>query len=676
MSINEQNTVNAKEIYVNELILIDVFAETFTRLLKEMRPFLLNASDKISDSLLIIKEKLCVNKTQYNVLTFITELLKNNFNYILEIMDNFSNITLNLKEKIKEERIKCSKYNKLANEINEKYKTLLKTKKEFHSNAKNAEKETLDSNKSTEICDWEKAVKLKNLLKETKEKYNEYKNILNDINKIIINANESKNILVNSYNEIIKEYNDLFFNYLNIIIEKQKNKIKIDEAIQNQINNSKNIKFEYYNINLYEKPIEIIPFEQYHTILNFNDCEDVVTFNSYTSTIFTMEKYIDEYVSKEELNNEKYKNEIKCNLKQLLSLENDLFNEENQEKILNYINNQNTHQIFILLLTKLRVHGYEKSELFIKTIGECFNKILEEAEKKNDFDIAENCIIISQTFYYKDKNSGNKIYIVEFLKNKWIISLQYWSKRIDLFYIKDIEKIKNNDIEKWKNLDENLKNKKKGDILFSQIATSVHNMFELFNDKNLVLKVVDNILQKYNYLNEGQKNNIYNLIEAGDTYIDKKNETENNLNYREEKNNEIENERKETYNMNENAESNKCIEIHEDKENNEINENLEDKENNQNCNEIHGDKENNENNENNTNTDNNRNCIEIHENKENNNIENIENQENNYNDNEINEATEADENIIKNNNINDNNEIQNLTNPILKDEESNSNSNK
>ena len=348
-----------------------------------------------------------------------------------------------------------------------------------------------------------------------------------------------------------------------------------------------------------------------------------------------MEKYIDEYVPKEELDNEKYKNEAKKNLKQLLSLENDLFTEENKEKILNYINNPLIHKIFLMLIKELRVnYKFEKSELFIKTIGECFNKILEEAEKKNDFDISEDCIMLSLTFYYKDKNSGNKIYAIEFLKNnKWITSSQYWCKRIDIFYMKDIEKIKKSNTMNWENLDMNIKNKKKGKILFSQIAPSIQNMFAIGNDKIFVFKVVNNILQKYNYLEEVDKNRIYNMIGIDKSDIDKiENEIKNN-NKEEVKENELKNDKR--------------MEI--DDENKEINKNIDNNEN-------IGNKRNNNKNENN----------EINNNDEINDNKKIINYNNVNENNEIKKDIDIKENNKINNIINENIKIHNSIGNIEK----------
>ena len=529
MSINGKKN---REIYLNELLSIDIFADLFLNSLQEIRPYLIKVKRKIPDLLLTFKNKLCVNNIHCHVLLFISDLLIYKLDGILETMDNFSYITNNMKNKIKKERINCIKFNELSHEINEKYEKLLKTKEEFYCIAEKTEKETFDSIKLALMSDWEQNDNWKKLLNETKEKYNEYKNELKDINQKILNVNESKNILINSYDEINKEYNDLFINYLNIIVEKQKNKNKINEMITNLINNSKNIKYEYYNKNLYEKSFEIIPFEQYHTKLNFDECGDDLTYRVYATTIGTLEKYIDEYVSKEEKKNEKYKIDLKINLKKILLIKNDLFNKENQEQILNYINNPNTHQIFLSMLTKTRVNGFEKSELFIRTMGECFDKILDEASKKNDLSSADDCIILSQTYYYRDKNSDNKVYIIEFLKkNKWITSSQYWLNRIDSYYKKNIEKIKKNNIRKWEALDDNKKNNKMGEILLSQIIPSIYNMFELINDKTFILKVIDNILQKYNYLDEEQKNTVYKMIGVDESDNDEtKNGINNNLN--------------------------------------------------------------------------------------------------------------------------------------------------
>ena len=618
------NTNHPREKSVNELSSIDAFVNRFLKRFQGLYLYLEKEKKQISESSLIINKKLYNDESQFSLQLFTTNLLINSIDNVIEIINNFKFIALNMKKKIIEQNNECTKYNKLVLEAKKKYKTLSKSKNDFYSIAEKAEKETMDSIKLTTINNKEDNGNWKKLLNETKKKYDEYKIKLNDTNQTIIDINKSKNILINSFNETNKEFNDLIINSLNKIIEKQKNKNLINETNKNFLNTSKNIKNENSDKNLDKNLFEIIPFEQYHSKLNYDECDDDLIYSIYGVTIGTMENYIGEYVSQEEKNIEDYKNQAKGKLKQLLLLKNDSFNKENQEQILNYLNDSNIHPIFLKLLTNLRVLSeFEKSELFIKTMGESLNKILEEVKKKNDYETALNCITLSQTFYYKDENSNKKIYIIKLLqKNKWITSLQFWIELVDKLYNKDKERIIKSNVVKWNDLDNDKKNLKKGQILFSQIVPCVQNMFELCNDKKFVFKVIDNISQKYNYLTEEQKNTLYNLIGIDKSDIDKiKNEAKNNLNCEIVKENEFK------------EDDEKEINNNKTNENKEINNN-----------------------------------IEINENKEI--INNIDNIHENLltNDNEINETDETNENFINNDDIYGYNDNENLIDSILQDD--------
>ena len=80
----------------------------------------------------------------------------------------------------------------------------------------------------------------------------------------------------------------------------------------------------------------------------------------------------------------------------------------------------------------------------------------------------------------------------------------------------------------WNDLDNNKKKNKIREILFSEIIPPIQIMTELNNDKTFILKIIDNILQKYNYLDEEQKNIIYKIIGVNKSDIDKiKNDIKN-----------------------------------------------------------------------------------------------------------------------------------------------------
>ena len=57
------------------------------------------------------------------------------------------------------------------------------------------------------------------------------------------------------------------------------------------------------------------------------------------------------------------------------------------------------------------------------------------------------------------------------------------------------------------------------EILFSCLLSHLSNMMEFFIDKKIVLKILDEFINKYQYLDDINKNNLYALISADQEVI-------------------------------------------------------------------------------------------------------------------------------------------------------------
>ena len=116
------------------------------------------------------------------------------------------------------------------------------------------------------------------------------------------------------------------------------------------------------------------------------------------------------------------------------------------------------------------------------------------------------CIIISQTYYYIDKNNSKKIYLSEFLvDNKWFIEPNFWRNII--------ERMISNDINELKKTKDNNINDEQCIInrVFGQILSFVKNMKDFKIDNKIIIQIVDEFVTKYN-INEEFKKNIYDYI--------------------------------------------------------------------------------------------------------------------------------------------------------------------
>lgn len=354
------------------------------------------------------------------------------------------------------------------NEFDEKEQSKFKAKAElekykFNINENN-KKLTLFYEKQKDICDFNKILEIK---------YNEiYSNILNE------------------YDKYKKEINNLF--------------LKEENEITNLTNNIKieNDKFDLNN----KKQLEI-KFMQYKSNIKFENCDDGKELSACLLTYNEVSEMIGNYKEFEfEKENEKlsYGEQIS----EIFNLDENI-EEENENKLIEIINDDVGKQIFLNLLNKLRANGkYQKSEVFIKLIGKIFNMTLDLAEKTNDYDWARNCIILSETFYYLENDT--KIYVFNSIKqNKWLKKINFWKGFIEFNLNGEIEKIKNH-------TKQNLK-----DILLNVLVPIINNMKCCDVDIRIIIKITDEFLDKYNYLDEEDVSTLFGILSIDMEEVDK-----------------------------------------------------------------------------------------------------------------------------------------------------------
>ena len=108
-----------------------------------------------------------------------------------------------------------------------------------------------------------------------------------------------------------------------------------------------------------------------------------------------------------------------------------------------------------------------------------------------------------------------------FLKNS-----RFWRDFIQDMIKKEFERFEsvipdaNINIEKNINITKNIM-VKLNEVVFSQLLTYASNMKDFELNKKVIIKIIDEFLEKYNYLSKNNQDNIYMIITQGEEDIEK-----------------------------------------------------------------------------------------------------------------------------------------------------------
>ena len=470
--------------------------------------------------------------------------------YILKNIDDHCqgllNIINNIKifiEDMKSEKNIFHDFLNCLNVYSESKKTMEKNMKIYHQKMGAVEKNLKDLKenqiKKTETND----NSTKNVNKETLEAnvnqlfndgmkyYNLYKDNVDKSNNLRIESIEKQILLLSTYQKLEYDAGNLNLAILNIFIkdlniQKTINETKKEEVemIRKTINIEKDINQLINDFAGNEKPEEEIPFINFPSILDFDLCDSNEDYEVNKQTIeYIQEKFEEEYPNyNKEL--EFKKNDLRERLYRIFKE----YNEDDSKKILTYIKDTKVHYYFLLLLSKLRTNNrFKQDEKLIDFLGVTFNMILDVAEKGEMYEIARNCIILSQTFFTQ-KNDA-KYYLIEKIRNhKWLKTSEFWLGFIDLMIDKEINKFITLHPEITKkeilNGSQEISNKMKfrlSELLFSQLLPYVNNMNEFKLGLKNIVYITEQFTYKYRFLSEENKESIYGLISNNKEEIEK-----------------------------------------------------------------------------------------------------------------------------------------------------------
>jgi hypothetical protein len=166
--------------------------------------------------------------------------------------------------------------------------------------------------------------------------------------------------------------------------------------------------------------------------------------------------------------------------------------------------------------------NFKRNKNLIDILGKSVQMMLEESEKKNDYWMVKNCIILSQTFYYEEEDDTNKIatkkYIFEYLrKNEWLSKKDFWVEYCswlieeELLKIGEMLKIELNDIKNNKTFSKKI-SAKISDVIFSQLLPSLNNMLEITHNKMEAIEIIYLFQEKYIYFAKESAENLFNIV--------------------------------------------------------------------------------------------------------------------------------------------------------------------
>lgn len=502
--LNDNYELNFKE-NKSKYALITKLSEKIAKISSYLEKFIKNQMENK-----IMKHKLPIFKEEesfHNLFLLIQQTIDTTFNQNYSMINKILDLIKGLKDNFKKYFSKYDEFINYQKKFENKLNEIENLKNIYITSAQKAESATYNSLK-------------RNIFNESSINSNEIpdKNYLNTLAKTNLEKYRTKleegNIDLKSFNakqiELFKKekeleiqynsvYSDCLMEYLEyqLLLSGSEKEIKEKIITLNEENNKTKLK-DYLN-NFKQK--NEINFEQYQTHIEFDTSKDPEELSACYMAYNELAHYIGKY-KEDDFYDETKKIQISQEINRILHLD-EKISDEDFEKLIKIVDNNKGQTCFINFLSLLRANGiYVKSKKFIIIIAKILNIILEYAEKEKNYENAKNCLILSQTFYYLDLND-KKIFIFNLIKeNKWIKGPHFWRSFIDIKLKEEFEKAH---IYKKSNLN---------DILLTQLLPYINNMRQLDLDIRIIIKIVDEFIEQYNYLDDESYNIVFSLISS------------------------------------------------------------------------------------------------------------------------------------------------------------------
>ena len=477
-------------------------------------------------------------KEEDNIKEVITFVRNTNDKYNEYEKQMYTEIIKNIKDLIEKMKREKNLYDDYVNSLalyNDEKKKMENLKKIYHQNAQIAEKSTLYLkelvikkklnnepliNKQIDLSENES----KNRLTAMSKDCTAYIASLDKVNKSRIELNQKQSILLKTYQSLEKDDKTLYSKIMDIMRAYQKKILDYTgegynktEALQKNIDIDRDMRKLIEELRSRDKPEEEIPYVHYPTEIDFDKCSDTKDYKVYNEMVKTIKKYHNRVFNDYDEKLEEKKNKMRELIYKFFDM-NKVTDNEDRKQLLEYIKDEKTHELFLIVLSKLRTNNrFCREKHLIELVSEILLTILNVAQKNNNYISAKNCVILSQTFYYLDE-SKNKVYIVDKIKkHPWISSMKFWKDFILIMILKEFKKLEDMNpesklvIAKNINVTDNIK-PKIGEILFSQLLPYVGNMNEFGIKKKYIIKIINDINKRFNYINKANFESIINIV--------------------------------------------------------------------------------------------------------------------------------------------------------------------
>ena len=417
-------------------------------------------------------------------------------------------------------------------------KKVSQAKDKYYESALEAETFVLKQLKSNESIEVNKKLKDK-CVSDLKK----YQSCIIDTNKKIEEYNSKQIELIHFYVNIEEANLKLFYSILDdfLTIEKD-NTVKLfcTERINKLVQRKerKDIKKELKR-NLEkkkdeQKPEELIVFEGHKSHINFDTCSGNEEFQKYLNAVKILQNSYNITFNDFDPKTITMKNSLRELLERFFNNDSKgiVIQDMDKEAYFEYLKVHSTLKTFVYILSKLRTKNkFNRGKPLIEILGESFKIVLEEAEKRRDFWAAKNCLILSQTFYYTDKDEKDKaikIYPIEYIKkNTWIEKSSFWKDYCFWITEEELHKLVNlfKDIT-LKDIQDNKEFPKKrelkiSEVIFSQLLTYITNLIDITHDQKLAIEIIELMHEKYKYLTKDKMDSLFEIISENREEIQK-----------------------------------------------------------------------------------------------------------------------------------------------------------
>ena len=507
-----QEIISSKKKYCNSI------TSYITNLLNCLNDFLIrikNIGSNIYDIEFFFEDK-----NIHNLIGLIQNRIIEQFNQSCKSLTEIKNLFSKYEKDLEDETKIYDEYKKTFEKLETMKESLKKSKEKYNETGKEMEYKVLQfvENNITNLS----RINENEFLMEELEQYTyppnvslqDYGQKLKNVNNLIEIYNQMQNKFFNYLPEIIAKDDVFYFNLVNNYVNLLENEYKHLAEVINTLKDNKNFEKKENKSELkklvekYEKNKKLEnkkKLEHYPTEIDFSKCKDKKQFEIYFNSVNIIKKCVNnsifpDYNYENELKNFKM-NDI---VKKLFANKSDEISQSLTDNFLDLIEEPSVHHTFFVILSKLRTNSsFGQKKSLISLLGQGFEIVLSKSKKNKLYDNVKNCIILSQTYYYENE-SKQKIYIFEYIKNnKWLKTAKFW--RNFILYNVEID-LGRFDLKKEKD------QKKLGDVVFSNLLTFASNMKNFEIDKRIIVKIIDEFIEKYNYISEPNKKIIFQMI--------------------------------------------------------------------------------------------------------------------------------------------------------------------